>query len=224
LLTSVRQHSSGGASALKPDQDFIGTLGVDELRRLVSSPARMMADHHRWLLLLVPLYALAVSGQSAWVIALGLSTSFTAYNVAVSVAKRRRRLWVASKEVPLRCIEIALIYMAVLSLREESLNSHYFLTSMYLLFVTLAALGTGGRGAFWTASSAALAATVYHTATFYADPIIVSLSGIDYSAGADYWIVVALYATTLWCVYLGVGLVVVRHRGSAFMISRQKSS
>ena len=236
MFTSVRHYSGRGASVSTPDRDTYGTFGMGQLRRLVFSPARMMAEHHRWLLLLVPLYALAVGGQSAWVLAVGLSASFIAYNVAVSIAKQRRPLWVAKSEVSLRCVEIALIYMAHLSLREESLNSHYFLTSMYMLFVILAALGTGRRGAFWTASCAALAATIYHTVTFYEDPIIISLAGINYSAGADYWIVIALYAATLWCVYLGVGLRVVRDCGgeisvqpkadcgSAFTISRQKSS
>jgi len=122
------------------------------------------------------------------------------YNGVISAAEEHWPDWARSRAIYLRCGEIAFVYLALVWLPIQGLNSHFYLASIYALFVSLAAISTGREGVAWTASSAALAVAAYLVVVAYNDPLLVSL------AGGAYWPAVVLYSISLWLIYLGIGL------------------
>jgi len=171
-----------------------------QLRQHVTDFVSMLAAHHRWLLLLVPLYTLAVGGQAVWRLPVLLAALILLYNGMVSAAEEHWANWARSRAICLRCGELAFVCLALIWLPIEGLNSHFYLASIYALLVSLAAIGIGREGVVWTATTAALAVAAYLVVAAYHDPLLVSL------AGGAYWTAVVLYSISLWIIYLGIGL------------------
>ncbi len=191
----------GAATALIPRKSAIHhPTGIRLLRQRVASFTNLVADNHRWLLLLVPVYALAVGGQAVWRLAVGLTAVILLYHAVISAAEEHWADWARSRAIHLRCGEIAFVYLALVWLPVEGLNSHFYLASIYALFVSLAAIRTGREGTVWTATSAALAVAAYLVVVAYDDPLLIAV------AGGVYWSAVVLYSVSLWLLYLGIGL------------------
>jgi len=171
------------------------------LRQSVSGLANLMAKYHRWLLLVAPLYTIAMGGQAVWRQTVLLAAVILIYNGAISAAEEHWADWARSRAVQLRCGEIALVFLALVWLPVEGLNSHLYLASIYGLLVSLAAMSIGRESVTWTATSAALAVAAYLPIVAYGDPVLVAI------VGAASWPAVVLYAVSLWLIYLGVGLV-----------------
>ena len=68
---------------------------------------------YRWLLLLLPIYALVVNGAERWPLALVLGGAVIGYNGLISHAAKRRRYWLASRWLYLVPIEMALICFGI---------------------------------------------------------------------------------------------------------------
>jgi signal transduction histidine kinase len=164
--------------------------------------ARLAADHYRWLLLMIPAYAVLSFGSDGWPLAAGLAAIVIVYNMTFSMAKRRWSAWSESRALYLRCVEIGLVCigLSLLHLRGGDLESHFYHDGFYAIFVALAAVSTGRKGVFWSASLATLAVAVGQIMLAPEVPVILTWAGIEY------WIGVILYSGTFGLLFMAVGL------------------
>ncbi len=192
----------GAATALIARKPAIHhQTGSRQLGQRVTRFTDLLADNHRWLLLLVPVYALAVGGQAAWRLAVVLASVILLYTGVITAAEEHWPDWAQSRAIYLRCGEIAFVCLALVWLPVEDLNSHFYLASIYALLVSLAAIRIGREGVAWTATSAALAVVTYLAVITYNDSLLMAV------AGGAYWSALVLYSVSLWLIYLGIGLV-----------------
>ncbi|KPK80124.1 MAG: hypothetical protein AMS25_10005 [Gemmatimonas sp. SM23_52] len=201
-MISSRQQRGNGRAAVVPSAAACAPAGFVFLASYVTALAKLAIDHYRWLLLLIPLYALVAHGMSAWPLAAGLAAAVALYNMIASVAERRWSDWAASRALYLRCVEIGLVCigLSLLYLQGESLENHFYYDGFYAIFVALAGVSGGRKGVFYSAPVAALAVAVGQVMLAPEIPVIFSWAGIEY------WVSVVLYAGTFGLFFVAIGL------------------
>lgn len=217
LVISSCQRTADGQAALAGTAATHAPAGLALLARHATALVRLVVVHYRWLLMMIPLYALVAHGASAWPLAAGLVAAVAAYNTIASVAERRWPDWAASRALYLRCVEIGLICigLSLLYLGGDSLESHIYYDGFYAIFVALAGLSGRRKGVFYSAPLAALAVAVGQVMLAPEVPVIFSWAGIEY------WVGVALYAGTFGLFFMAIGLLA--HLASDFESQRALS-
>lgn len=201
-MNSSRQQRGNEQAALVRSTATHAPAGLALLAWHLTALAKLAVDHYRWLLLMIPLYALVAHGVSAWPLAVGLVAAVALYNMIASIAERRWSDWAASRALYLRCVEIGLICigLSLLYLQGESLENQFYYDGFYAIFVALAGVSGGRKGVFYSAPLAALAVAVGQVMLAPEIPVILSWAGIEY------WVSVFLYAGTFGLFFVAIGL------------------
>jgi signal transduction histidine kinase len=203
-MISSCQRTGDGQAALAGTAATHAPAGLAVLARHATALVRLVVAHYRWLLLMIPLYALVAHGASAWPLATGLVAAVAVYNTIASAAERRWPDWAASRALYLRCVEIGLICigLSLLYLRGDSLENYFYYDGFYAIFVALAGVSAGRRGVFYSAPLAASAVAVGQVMLAPEVPVIFSWAGLEY------WVGVVLYAGTFGLFFMAIGLLV----------------
>jgi two-component system NtrC family sensor kinase len=162
----------------------------------------MAAQHYRWLLFTIPVYAVAAHGVAAWPLAASLAGAALVYNATFSLAITRWPAWVLGRTLYLRSIEIGMVCigLSLVYVWGEGLQSQFYYDAFYAVFVVLASLSTGRKGVFVSALLATLAVAVGQAMLAPAAPVILT------RAGLEYWLSVALYSGIIGLFFVAVGL------------------
>jgi hypothetical protein len=134
-MATTLHHERDGTAALPRSQADDAGFGLAAVARLAVACSRFVADHYRWLLLMIPLYAISAHGMSAWPFAVALATAVVTYGTTLSIAERRWPDWVAERALYLRCTEIGLICigLSLLYLRSENLEGQFYYDGFYAM-------------------------------------------------------------------------------------------
>ena len=161
---------------------------------------RLLLDHYRWLLMALPPLVLLLKGAAAWPLAAALAMAAGSFMAARRIAERRWPDRAGHPSLYVRCSEIALIGLMLFLLYRDAgdIRGYYYIDGFYAIFVALAGISLGRRGAFWCASAAALAVA--------AGRLTVALDVPSMLAATEYWIAVLSYAATYGLIFLAIGL------------------
>ena len=191
-----------GSAALMPHPSR--ATGPDtELGQAADASVKFVFEHYRWLLLILPIYAILAHGLAAAPLAAVLAIAVIAYNGILRLASGRSESWVTSRALYLRCVEIGLICIgfSLLYVKEGSFDDHrFYYDGFYAIFVALAALTAGRKGVFWSATVATLAVGIGQIMLTPSSPAFFSWDGIAY------WISVALSVGTFGLYFIAIGL------------------
>lgn len=198
------QRTGNGQAALTCSAAARAPAGFTLPARRATALVRLVVAHYRWLLMMIPLYALVAYGASAWPLATGLVAAVVVYNTIASIAEHRWPDWAASRALYLRCVEIGLICigLSLLYLQGDSLKNQFYYDGFYAIFVALAGMSAGRRGVFHSAPLAASAVAVGQLMLAPEVPVIFSWAGLEY------WVGVVLYAGTFGLFFMAIGLLV----------------
>jgi signal transduction histidine kinase len=197
---SVSQQKTDAAAVLTASQlarrwHDLASLASDFLRR-----ALVALDHHRWFLLLVPIYAIADGGTAAIPLAAAATAALIPYSITIGRLKKRWPHRLERRGLLIRCVEIILICFAMSLVPGLSVDSLLFQAAIYAILVGFAAMSLGPDAIAWVTTCAVVAVAVGVASIAAEDPSVVVW------LGSEYFLSAGLYTITLWLLYLAIGL------------------